>query len=103
MIHTASLLHDDVIDHSDTRRGRPSGNAAFTNKMAVLAGDFLLGRATVSISRLHNPEVVELMSNSIANLVEGEFMQLKNTSIDADIDTIENGHKLLPVPSKKLS
>ncbi|CAI4308305.1 CBM_collapsed_G0004600.mRNA.1.CDS.1 [Saccharomyces cerevisiae] len=42
------------------------------------------------------------MSNSIANLVEGEFMQLKNTSIDADIDTIENGHKLLPVPSKKL-
>ncbi|CAI4259031.1 CDG_1a_G0002010.mRNA.1.CDS.1 [Saccharomyces cerevisiae] len=102
MIHTASLLHDDVIDHSDTRRGRPSGNAAFTNKMAVLAGDFLLGRATVSISRLHNPEVVELMSNSIANLVEGEFMQLKNTSIDADIDTIENGHKLLPVPSKKL-
>ncbi|SMN20290.1 similar to Saccharomyces cerevisiae YBR003W COQ1 Hexaprenyl pyrophosphate synthetase, catalyzes the first step in ubiquinone (coenzyme Q) biosynthesis [Maudiozyma saulgeensis] len=83
MIHTASLLHDDVIDHADTRRGRPSGNVVFTNKMAVLAGDFLLGRATVSISRLKNPEVVELMSSSIANLVEGEFMQLHNVAMDS--------------------
>lgn len=91
MIHTASLLHDDVIDHSDTRRGRASGNVAFTNKMAVLAGDFLLGRATVSISRLRNPEVVELISNSIANLVEGEFMQLKNTAVDNDLTTVANG------------
>ncbi|EDO19298.1 hypothetical protein Kpol_1036p41 [Vanderwaltozyma polyspora DSM 70294] len=96
MIHTASLLHDDVIDHSETRRGRPSGNKAFTNKMAVLAGDFLLGRATVSISRLRNPEVVELMSNSIANLVEGEFMQLKNTAVDNNLNTIDEGRKELP-------
>ena len=58
MIHTASLLHDDVIDLSDSRRGRPSGNIAFTNKMAVLAGDFLLGRASVAIARLRNPEVM---------------------------------------------
>lgn len=99
MIHTASLLHDDVIDHSDTRRGRPSGNVAFTNKMAVLAGDFLLGRATVSISRLRNAEVVELMSSSIANLVEGEFMQLKNTVID-NSDSL--GSKTLPPASNKL-
>ncbi|AQZ17644.1 COQ1 (YBR003W) [Zygosaccharomyces parabailii] len=102
MIHTASLLHDDVIDHSDTRRGRPSGNVAFTNKMAVLAGDFLLGRATVSISRLRNPEVVELMSNSIANLVEGEFMQLKNTAVDENMATIDHGSKILPAASEKL-
>lgn len=102
MIHTASLLHDDVIDHSDTRRGRPSGNVAFTNKMAVLGGDFLLGRATVSISRLRNPEVVELMSNSIANLVEGEFMQLKNTAVDNDPTTIQFGTKELPPVSGKL-
>ncbi|SCW00667.1 LAFE_0C09274g1_1 [Lachancea fermentati] len=101
MIHTASLLHDDVIDHSDTRRGRPSGNIAFTNKMAVLAGDFLLGRATVSISRLRNPEVVELVSNSIANLVEGEFMQLKNTAIDRDTATINNGAQRVPALSSK--
>ncbi|KAL6944731.1 coq1 putative hexaprenyl diphosphate synthase [Hanseniaspora osmophila] len=96
MIHTASLLHDDVIDHSDTRRGRPSGNIAFTNKMAVLAGDFLLGRATVAISRLRNPEVVELVSNSIANLVEGEFMQLKNTSVDEELITFDKNTKTLP-------
>ncbi|SCU80475.1 LAME_0B03334g1_1 [Lachancea meyersii CBS 8951] len=102
MIHTASLLHDDVIDYSDTRRGRASGNVAFTNKMAVLAGDFLLGRATVSISRLRNPEVVELVSNSIANLVEGEFMQLKNTAIDSDPTTIANGSQTIPPPSQKL-
>ncbi|KAH3901059.1 probable Hexaprenyl pyrophosphate synthase, mitochondrial [Saccharomycodes ludwigii] len=103
MIHTASLLHDDVIDHSDTRRGRPSGNIAFTNKMAVLAGDFLLGRATVAISRLRNPEVVELISNSIANLVEGEFMQLKNTAIDEDYKKINNAGNLqqLPSPTEK--
>lgn len=102
MIHTASLLHDDVIDYSDTRRGRPSGNVAFSNKMAVLAGDFLLGRATVAISRLKNPEVVELMSNSIANLVEGEFMQLKNMAVDEQPFVTENGAKQLPVASKKL-
>ncbi|KAL3230624.1 Hexaprenyl pyrophosphate synthase, mitochondrial [Nakaseomyces bracarensis] len=102
MIHTASLLHDDVIDYSDTRRGRPSGNVAFSNKMAVLAGDFLLGRATVAISRLQNPEVVELMSNSIANLVEGEFMQLKNMAVDEQPYVTENGKKQLPASSKKL-
>ncbi|CCH61600.1 hypothetical protein TBLA_0F00560 [Henningerozyma blattae CBS 6284] len=101
MIHTASLLHDDVIDHSPTRRGNPSGNVAFTNKMAVLAGDFLLGRATVCISRLENPEVVELMSNSIANLVEGEFMQLKNMVLDSDLTSIDNGKISLPIPSPK--
>ncbi|CCC71865.1 hypothetical protein NCAS_0I01970 [Naumovozyma castellii] len=103
MIHTASLLHDDVIDHSDTRRGKPSVNSTFTNKMAVLAGDFLLGRATVAISRLRNREVVELMSNSIANLVEGEFMQLKNVAIDNDVSYItDGGKKQLPLPTGKL-
>ncbi len=98
MIHTASLLHDDVIDNSDSRRNRPSGNIAFNNKMAVLAGDFLLGRASVSISRLRNPEVIELLSTSIANLVEGEFMQLKNTVFQPDEDLIDED-KLIPKPT----
>lgn len=82
LIHTASLLHDDVIDHSVARRGNPSANLEFGNKMAVLAGDFLLGRASVALARLRNPEVVELLATVIANLVEGEFMQLKNTARD---------------------
>lgn len=82
LIHTASLLHDDVIDHSVSRRGSPSANYEFGNKMAVLAGDFLLGRASVALARLRNAEVVELLATVIANLVEGEFMQLKNTAKD---------------------
>lgn len=82
LIHTASLLHDDVIDHSISRRGAPSANIQFTNKMAVLAGDFLLGRASVALARLRDPEVTELLATVIANLVEGEFMQLRNTASD---------------------
>lgn len=82
LIHTASLLHDDVIDHSTTRRSAPSANIAFGNKMAVLAGDFLLGRASVALARLRDAEVIELLATVIANLVEGEFMQLKNTALD---------------------
>ncbi|XBW37991.1 hypothetical protein QEN19_003576 [Hanseniaspora menglaensis] len=103
MIHTASLLHDDVIDFSDQRRGRPSGNFQFSNKMAVLAGDFLLGRSVVAISRLRNSEVIELISNCIANLVEGEFMQLKNTVIDRDQLSLMTGNKqkLIPKPTGK--
>jgi len=82
MIHTASLLHDDVIDHSLSRRGNPSANLEFGNKMAVLAGDFLLSRASVALARLRDAEVTELLATVIANLVEGEFMQLKNTARD---------------------
>ncbi|KAL8654938.1 MAG: hypothetical protein Q9226_003232 [Calogaya cf. arnoldii] len=82
LIHTASLLHDDVIDNSTSRRSTPSANISFGNKMAVLAGDFLLGRASVALARLRDAEVVELLATVIANLVEGEFMQLKNTALD---------------------
>ena len=82
LIHTASLLHDDVIDTSISRRGNASANIEFGNKMAVLAGDFLLGRASVALARLRDPEVTELLATVIANLVEGEFMQLKNTVLD---------------------
>ncbi|KAL9100437.1 MAG: hypothetical protein Q9163_004182 [Psora crenata] len=82
LIHTASLLHDDVIDHSMSRRSQPSANVSFGNKMAVLAGDFLLGRASVALARLRDAQVIELLATVIANLVEGEFMQLKNTALD---------------------
>ncbi|PGH00432.1 hypothetical protein AJ79_08205 [Helicocarpus griseus UAMH5409] len=82
LIHTASLLHDDVIDNAVTRRSAVSANLEFGNKMAVLAGDFLLGRASVALARLRDPEVIELLSTVIANLIEGEFMQLKNTERD---------------------
>jgi hexaprenyl-diphosphate synthase len=94
MIHTASLLHDDVIDLALQRRGLNSVNKEYGNKMAILAGnilmcliivltftgDFLLARASLALARLRNVEVVELLSTVIANLVEGEFMQLRNSS-----------------------
>lgn len=89
VIHTASLLHDDVIDNSETRRGNPSGNIAFGNKMSILAGDFLLGAASVAIARIRNPEVIELLSTTMANLVEGEFLQLKNSPLDSNSAAFE--------------
>lgn len=78
MIHVASLLHDDVIDASPLRRGAPSAPSAFGNKLSILGGDFLLGRASVALARLRDAEVVELLATVIANLVEGEVMQLKS-------------------------
>jgi hexaprenyl-diphosphate synthase len=80
MIHVASLLHDDVIDTSPLRRGSPSAPQAFGNKLSILSGDFLLGRASVALARLGSTEVVELLATVIANLVEGEVMQLRATS-----------------------
>lgn len=77
MIHVASLLHDDVIDNSPLRRGSPSAPAQFSNKLSILAGDFLLGRASVALARLGSREVVELLATVLANLVEGEVMQMR--------------------------
>ncbi|TYZ62568.1 hypothetical protein PybrP1_004769, partial [[Pythium] brassicae (nom. inval.)] len=78
MIHTASLLHDDVIDEADTRRGLATVNKVFGAKLAILAGDFLLARSSVCLARLRNFEAVELMSTAIEHLVKGEVMQMKN-------------------------
>lgn len=77
MIHTASLFHDDVIDGSDTRRGAPAVHVVFGNKMAILAGDYLLARASICLARLRHVEVVETMSTIIEHLVRGEVMQLR--------------------------
>jgi hexaprenyl-diphosphate synthase len=75
MIHTASLLHDDVIDGAVTRRGIASAHVAFGNKVAVLGGDFLLAKASICTARLGSLPVVELLSSVIEDLVEGEFLQ----------------------------
>ncbi|KAH7435836.1 hypothetical protein KP509_06G081100 [Ceratopteris richardii] len=76
MIHVASLLHDDVLDNAETRRGVGSLNLLMGNKLAVLAGDFLLSRASVALASLKNTEVVELLSKVLEHLVTGEIMQL---------------------------
>ncbi|EGG11506.1 uncharacterized protein MELLADRAFT_102532 [Melampsora larici-populina 98AG31] len=78
MIHVASLLHDDVIDKASSRRSIPSAPHEFGNKLSILAGDFLLARASIGLARLGSLEVVELISSIISNLVEGELMQLNS-------------------------
>lgn len=76
MIHVASLLHDDVIDNAETRRGLKALNSTMGNKIAILAGDFLLARASVSLASLQNTEVIELLSQVIEHLVSGEILQV---------------------------
>jgi len=77
MIHAASLLHDDVIDVADTRRGSKAVHKIYGNKVAVLAGDFLLARASVLLSRLKDVRVVELLATVIEEMVQGEMMQVR--------------------------
>lgn len=76
MIHTASLIHDDVIDSSDTRRGKPTVDTLWGQKKAILAGDYMLSMSSIALARLGNTEVVEVLSQVIEDLVRGEFMQL---------------------------
>ncbi len=76
LIHVASLLHDDVLDGSATRRGLRALNLEVGNKLAILAGDFLLARASVTLASLRNVEVIELLSRVLEHLVKGEVMQM---------------------------
>lgn len=80
LIHAASLLHDDVIDVADTRRGSTSVNSAFGNQLAVLAGDFLLARASITLASLRDCDVVQLLSTVIEHLVRGELIQMMPSS-----------------------
>ncbi|KAK4491571.1 hypothetical protein RD792_002323 [Penstemon davidsonii] len=80
MIHVASLLHDDVLDDADTRRGIGSLNFMMGNKLALLAGDFLLSRAFVALASLKNIEVVSLLGKVVEHLVTGETMQMTTSS-----------------------
>lgn len=82
MLHTASLLHDDVIDESALRRGAASAPSAFGNKQSVLGGNFVLGRASSALSRLGDTEVTQLIASVLSNLVEGEILQLKEIQLD---------------------
>ncbi|KAK2155396.1 hypothetical protein LSH36_241g02035 [Paralvinella palmiformis] len=76
MIHTASLIHDDVIDLAATRRGRPSVQEAWGQRNAILAGNFIMSAACVALARIRNTEVIKILSQVLEDLVSGEFMQL---------------------------
>ncbi|MBD2312154.1 solanesyl diphosphate synthase [Desertifilum sp. FACHB-1129] len=75
MIHTASLVHDDVVDESALRRGMPTVHSSFGNRVAVLAGDFLFAQSSWYLANLDNLAVVKLLSQVIMDLAEGEIQQ----------------------------
>ncbi|KAL7024603.1 hypothetical protein ACKWTF_013125 [Chironomus riparius] len=76
MIHSASLIHDDVIDQSFSRRGKPSVNVLWNHKKVTQAGDYVLAIASIMLSRLKHDEVTLMLSAVLNDLVQGEFMQL---------------------------
>lgn len=89
MIHTASLFHDDVIDGASTRRGVASVNAKFGDKVAILAGDFLLARACLALAQLRHLDVVEVLSTVIEHLVRGEIVQMRPELREESSDLLE--------------
>ena len=78
MIHTASLVHDDVVDEADLRRNVPTVNNLFDNRIAVLAGDFLFAQSSWYLANLDNLQVVKLLSEVIRDFAEGEILQSIN-------------------------
>ena len=73
MIHTASLVHDDIIDLAQSRRGKPSTHHIWGEKEAVLAGNYIMSRATIALARLGNTEVIQLLSKVLDDLVKGNM------------------------------
>jgi octaprenyl-diphosphate synthase len=84
LLHTATLLHDDIVDLAEVRRGRPAANAIWGNRRAVLAGDFFYARASSIIVEDGNLEIVESYARTIRLMAEGELLQLER-SFDVDI------------------
>lgn len=85
-IHTATLLHDDVVDGSDLRRGRDTANAVWGNEASVLVGDYLYSRAFEMMVELGSMRVMDVMASATNKIAEGEVLQLMNAH---DADTTE--------------
>jgi octaprenyl-diphosphate synthase len=88
LLHTSSLIHDDVVDESDERRGQPSVNSSYNNKVAVLVGDYILSTVLLNVSFTYNQRIVEYLAELGRVLAAGELLQLsniKNQEIREDI------------------
>ncbi len=99
-IHTATLLHDDVVDESDLRRGNRTANAMFGNAAAVLVGDFLYSRAFQMMVAVDNMRVMKVLSDATNTIAEGEVLQLMNCH-NADID-VEDYLRVIRYKTAKL-
>ena len=78
-IHTATLLHDDVVDNSDSRRGIKTAHQSFGNESTILVGDFLYSRAFQIMVQINNMDIMEVMSDATNTIAEGEVLQLINS------------------------
>lgn len=78
LLHTASLVHDDVVDESEERRGQASVNASYNNKVAVLVGDYILSTALLHVAKTGNKRIVEYLAELGRTLAAGEILQLTN-------------------------
>ncbi|WP_068711881.1 octaprenyl diphosphate synthase [Vibrio tritonius] len=88
-IHTATLLHDDVVDESDMRRGKETANAAFGNAASVLVGDYIYTRSFQMMTQLGSMPILTVMSDAVNVIAEGEVQQLMNCN---DPDTTEESY-----------
>ncbi|MFA6970979.1 MAG: octaprenyl diphosphate synthase [Gallionella sp.] len=99
-IHTATLLHDDVVDESGLRRGRETANALFGNAASVLVGDFLYSRAFQMMVEVGEMRVMQTLADATNVIAEGEVLQLLNCN-DADVDA-ENYMRVIHYKTAKL-
>lgn len=87
-LHNSTLLHDDVVDNSDLRRGKPTANSIYGNKMAVLMGDFCLSQVMRILNAIDIKPVTEVINNAVTEMAEGEILQLSNSGrYSNDIET----------------
>jgi octaprenyl-diphosphate synthase len=106
-IHTSTLLHDDVVDESDLRRGRKTANAVWGNAASVLVGDFLYSRSFQMMVELDNMRVMRILADTTNRIAEGEVLQLLNignpdTSERAYLDVIERKTAVLFAAATRL-
>lgn len=96
LLHTATLIHDDVIDSTMERRGKSSVNAKFDNKLAVLLGDFILAQAIIKGVATENLQILKILSSLAEELVEGELIQLVSSA-----DILINEERYFEIIKKK--
>lgn len=78
MLHTASLVHDDVVDNSDMRRGKRSVNAIWDNRISILSGDYLISQASLIATKANDLEIIKVICQLGRDLSEGELLQIEN-------------------------